>query len=165
MRSGAALKDRSTGTVVRYNRITGGSRSLDLVDAEDSSPLALADPDYRTTLVYGNVIVNDAAVHGPILSNMIHYGGDSGLTENYRKGTLYFVHNTVVVRADQDEASGAGQWSTSLFDLDTADETAVIDDNVFFVRAGHRRRGADGDRVGAGGRDARAGRELGVARH
>ena len=132
---GAALKDRSTGTVVRYNRITGGSRSLDLVDAEDSAPLALADPDYRTTLVYGNVIVNDAAVHGPILSNMIHYGGDSGRTESYRKGTLYFFHNTVVVRADQDEASGAGQWATSLFDLDTADETAVIDDNVFFVRA------------------------------
>jgi len=135
---GAALKDRSAGTVVRYNRITGGSRSLDLVDAEDSSPLARDDPDYRTTLVYGNVIVNDAEIHGADLSNMVHYGGDSGVTDGYRKGVLYFVHNTVVVRADQDDASGAAglsRYQTSLFDLDTNDETAVVANNVFHVRA------------------------------
>jgi hypothetical protein len=132
---GAALKDRSTGTVVRYNRISGGARSLDLVDAEDSSPLARADPDYRTTLVYGNVILNDAALHGADLSNMIHYGGDSGVTDGYRKGVLYFVHNTVVVRADQDGAAGVGRYQTSLFDLDTNDETAVITNNVFYVRS------------------------------
>ncbi len=132
---GAALKDRSTGTVVRYNRITGGSRSLDLVDAQDSSALAVEDPDYRTTLVYGNVIINDAAVHGPILSNMIHYGGDSGIPELNRKGTLYFVHNTVIIRADQDDAAGVGQYQTSVFDLDTDDETAVVENNVFYVRS------------------------------
>ena len=91
---GAALKDRSAGTVVRYNRISGGSRSLDLVDAEDSVPLARDDPDYHTTLVYGNVIVNDASTNGADLSNMIHYGGDSGETDGYRKGTLYFSFTT-----------------------------------------------------------------------
>lgn len=132
---GAALKDRSAGTVVRYNRISGGARSLDLVDAEDSSPLAQDDPDYRTTLVYGNVIVNDASTHGADLSNMIHYGGDSGETDGYRKGTLYFVHNTVVVRADQDDAAGVGRYQTSLFDLDTNDETAVVTNNVVHVRS------------------------------
>lgn len=132
---GAALKDRSAGTVVRYNRISGGSRSLDLVDAEDSSTLALADPDYRTTLVYGNVIINDAATNGTDLSNMIHYGGDSGLPEAYRKGVMYFVHNTVVVRADQVDAAGFGRYQISLFDLDTNDETAVVANNAFFVRS------------------------------
>ena len=132
---GAALKDRSAGTVVRYNRISGGARSLDLVDAEDSLPLAGNDPDYRTTLVYGNVIVNDAETNGADLSNMIHYGGDSGETDGYRKGVLYFVHNTVVVRADQDDAAGVGRYQTSLFDLDTNDETAVITNNVFYVRS------------------------------
>lgn len=132
---GAALKDRSAGTVVRYNRITGGTRSLDLVDAEDSAPLVRDDPDYRVTLVEGNVFVNDAALHGPILSNMIHYGGDSGLTDNYRKGELRFVDNTVIVRADQDEASGVGRWQTSLFDLDTNDETAVVTGNTFRVES------------------------------
>lgn len=133
--SGAALKDRSTGTVVRYNSISGGARSLDLVDAEDSSPLARNDPKYRTTLVYGNVIVNDASTQGADLSNMIHYGGDSGVTDGYRKGVLYFVHNTVIVRADQDNAAGVGRYQTSLFDLDTNDETAVITNNVFYVRS------------------------------
>jgi parallel beta-helix repeat protein len=132
---GAALKDRSTGTVVRYNLISGGARSMDLVDAEDSSPLVRNDPRYRTTLVYGNVIVNDAGTHGADLSNMIHYGGDSGVTDGYRKGVLYFVHNTVIVRADQDSAAGVGRYQTSLFDLDTNDEAAVITNNVFYVRS------------------------------
>ena len=27
---------------------------------------------------------------------IVHYGGDSGTTANYRKGTLYFYNNTVV---------------------------------------------------------------------
>jgi len=131
---GAALKDRSAGTVIRYNHVAGGARSLDLVDAEDSAALVADDPSYRTTLVYGNVFVNDAAVVGAGLnSNMFHYGGDSGEYDNYRKGTLYFVHNTVVVRADQSGADQVARWQTTLFDLDTVDETAVVAGNVFDV--------------------------------
>ncbi|MBK6519857.1 MAG: hypothetical protein IPG04_38430 [Polyangiaceae bacterium] len=28
---------------------------------------------------------------------MVHYGGDSGMLDTYRKGTLHFFNNTVVV--------------------------------------------------------------------
>jgi hypothetical protein len=34
---GAGLKDRSARTVIRYNRIEGGNRNIDVVDGEDSS--------------------------------------------------------------------------------------------------------------------------------
>lgn len=127
--AGAALKDRSAGTIVRYNRIEGGSRSLDLVEAQDSLPMVGKLPEYRTTLVYGNIIVNPA--NGA--SNMVHYGGDSGVPEGYRKGTLYFYNNTIVIRADQEGPNG--RWRTAIFDASTADESIDARNNVIVVRA------------------------------
>ena len=63
--SGNNLKDRSAGLVVRYNWIEGGNRQLDLVDGEDST-LILTDPGYRSTHVYGNVLVEpDASRESP----------------------------------------------------------------------------------------------------
>ena len=95
LRSGALgnnLKDRSAGLVVRYNWIEGGNRQLDLVDGEDSG-LIRSDPRYRETHVYGNVLIEPAGAGN---RQIAHYGGDSGATANYRKGTLHFYNNTVV---------------------------------------------------------------------
>ncbi|MFN8633050.1 MAG: hypothetical protein U0893_04285 [Chloroflexota bacterium] len=122
---GAALKDRSAGSVIRYNRIEGGARTLDLVDAQESFPVLEPSPEYRTTLVYGNIMVNGASGS----SNMIHYGGDSGVEDVYRKGTLFFYNNTVVVRADV-----GGRALTALFDVSTPDETVDARNNVIVVR-------------------------------
>ena len=120
--SGNNLKDRSAGTVVRYNWIEGGNRQLDLVDAEDSS-LIRADPRYRETHVYGNVLVEpDAAGNRQV----VHYGGDSGATATYRKGVLHFYNNTVVSRRTD---------RTTLFRLSTNDERADARNNVFYVAA------------------------------
>jgi hypothetical protein len=47
---GNNLKDRSAGTVIRYNWIEGGNRQLDLVDAEDSAELR-NHPSYSRTLM------------------------------------------------------------------------------------------------------------------
>jgi hypothetical protein len=123
---GSILKDRSAGTVIRYNRIEGGARSIDLVEAQDSWPVVQTLPEYRRTLVYGNLIINDPG--GP--TYMIHYGGDSGLMNTYRKGTLYFYHNTVVVRANVGE-----RWRTILFDVSTNDETVDARNNIVFLRS------------------------------
>lgn len=121
---GTALKDRSAGTVIRYNWIEGGARSLDLVEAEDSWPLATQLPAYRETFVYGNVIVN-----GPDgATNMIHYGGDSGVTEAYRKGTLYFFNNTVAITSDQQD-----RWRVVLFDVSTEDESVDARNNIVYI--------------------------------
>ena len=123
---GGALKDRSAGTVVRYNWIEGGARALDLVDAEDSVVLIGGLPEYRSTWVYGNVI----NLRGEDSATTVHYGGDSGLFATYRKGTLYFYHNTVVYRVDR-----AARYHSTIFQLDTNDETARIWNNVFHLQS------------------------------
>jgi hypothetical protein len=128
LRAGAGgnnLKDRSAGLIVRYNWIEGGNRQLDLVDAEDST-LLQAEPRYRETHVYGNILIEpDAAGNRQI----VHYGGDSGAVRQYRKGTLYFYNNTVVsTRTDR----------TTLFRLSTADERCEARNNLFYAAAGGR---------------------------
>ena len=52
---GNNLKDRSAGTVVRYNWIEAGNRTLDLVDSDYDD--LVDDPTYGETFVYGNVLI------------------------------------------------------------------------------------------------------------
>lgn len=124
---GNSVKDRSIGTVVRYNRIEDGARAIDLVEAEDFPITALADPAYRKTFVYGNQIIKDGT-----LGSTIHYGGDHNgatPTSNYgepfnRKGTLYFFNNTI-------RLTGTTTGSAVLFQLSTTEETAEVWNNIF----------------------------------
>jgi Right handed beta helix region/Dockerin type I domain len=117
--SGNNLKDRSAGLVVRYNWIEGGNRQLDLVDAEDSGVI-VADPSYRTTLVYGNILIEPANDGN---RQMVHYGGDSGTVSDYRKGTLHMYNNTLVsTRTDR----------TTLLRLSTNEETADFRNNIVY---------------------------------
>ena len=124
LRAGAGgnnLKDRSAGLVVRYNWIEGGNRQLDLVETDSAT--IQGDPSYRTTHVYGNVLIEpDAAGNRQIT----HYGGDNGTTSKYRKGTLHFYQNTLVsTRTDR----------TTLFRLSTNDEHADARNNIFYPAA------------------------------
>ena len=84
LRTGALgnnLKDRSAGLVVRYNWIEGGARALDLVEADGSFDMVKDLPEYRSTWVYGNVI----NLRGEDSASTVHYGGDSGVFDTYRK--------------------------------------------------------------------------------
>jgi hypothetical protein len=122
---GNNLKDRSAGTVIRYNWIEAGNRTLDLVDSDHGD--LIDDPSYPETFVYGNVLIkHDVVENGQVL----HYGGDSGNTENYRKGTLWFYNNTVV-----SYRSG----NTTLMRLSTNDEHADCFNNVVLATAGSGR--------------------------
>jgi hypothetical protein len=126
MRAGAngnALKDRSAGTVIRYNWIEHGNRQLDLVEGDDSVQIRNA-PEYRKTYVYGNFLIEP---DGAGNSQITHYGGDNGTAALYRKGTLYFYNNTIV-------STRAG--NTTLFRLSTNDETCDARNNIFYVTAG-----------------------------
>jgi hypothetical protein len=118
---GNNLKDRSAGLVVRYNWIEGGNRQLDLVET-DSTTLQV-DSSYRQTFVYGNILIE---TDGAGNRQIVHYGGDSGVTSKYRKGQLLFYNNTMVsYRSDR----------TTLFRLSTNDEHADARNNVFYVTA------------------------------
>jgi hypothetical protein len=123
---GANIKDRSAGTVIRYNYVEGTVRLLDLVDAQDHVNFAKADPRYRQTFVYGNVLLS-----GPKdASALIHYGGDTtGFEQNFRKGTLYFYNNTVVESANQTD-----MWNTTLVNADTMDEHVDMRNNVIWSK-------------------------------
>jgi len=118
---GNNLKDRSAGLVVRYNWIEGGNRQLDLVETD--SAIVQGDLSYRSTFVYGNVLVE---TDGSGNRQITHYGGDNGTTSKYRKGTLYFYNNTMVsYRTDR----------TTLFRLSTNEERADVRNNLFYVVA------------------------------
>lgn len=117
---GNNLKDRSAGLVISHNWIEGGNRQLDLVDAEDSEQIR-NHPQYGKTIVYGNVLIeHDNEGNGQI----VHYGGDSGETHWYRKGTLYFYNNTVISKRRD---------NTTVFRLSTSDERAICWNNIFYA--------------------------------
>lgn len=96
---GAGLKDRSTGTVIRGNWIEGGLHQLQIPEAQNQADLAVALPQYRTTIVQGNTLVAPPG-NG---ASLVWFGGDQGLRAWYRKGVLYVDHNTLVARSNQSQ--------------------------------------------------------------
>lgn len=124
LRSGALgnnLKDRSSGLQVIANWIAGGNRCLDLVDSDHAT--RLADPRYRETTVVGNVLLKRDGGN----SQVIHYGGDSGDTEVYRKGTLRLYHNTIY---------STRSTNTTLIRLSSSDEYCDARCNIIHVTEG-----------------------------
>jgi hypothetical protein len=120
---GSALKDRSANTVIRYNWIEGGSRSLDLVEPEESHAQAGKIPHFGDTFVYGNVFI----ANKQSASRAFHFGGDTGEFADYRKGTLYFYNNTVFTSASESD-----HYFTTFFQLDTDEQVADIRNNIFY---------------------------------
>lgn len=118
---GVNLKDRSAGTVIRYNWIEGGNRNLDLVDGEDSSIIRTA-PEYRKTFVYGNILIKPDGGN----NQAVHYGGDSGTTADYRKGKLYFYNNTLY---------STRTGTTVVMRLSTNEEQCDARNNILFNTA------------------------------
>jgi hypothetical protein len=119
---GNNLKDRSSGLIVRYNQIQDGNRQLDLVDATADERIT-SDPRYRKTFVYGNVLVES---EGQGNGQIVHYGGDSGKPSWYRRGVLYFYHNTVL---------STREGTTTLLRLSSPDERAECWNNILYCTA------------------------------
>ena len=119
---GSNLKDRSAGTVIRYNYFAPGGHILDLVDPEDSNIVA-TDPSFTNTNVYGNILDNTGNNTSSLL---IHFGGDSGNTAIYRPH-LNFYDNTIVNTVDQ-----SNQWRTILFEVDTNSQTLDVRNNIIY---------------------------------
>jgi hypothetical protein len=117
---GNNVKDRSSGLIVRYNWIEGGSRALDMVDST-YAPIWGA-PDYQDGVVYGNVLVEKPVGNRQV----VHFGGDNS-PPSYRTGTLYFYDNTVVSeRTDL----------ATVVRLSSASATFDARNNIFFAQSG-----------------------------
>ncbi len=119
--SGNNLKDRSAGTVIRYNWIESGNRQLDLVETDYS--VLRNRPDYDSTFVYGNILIEH---EGDGNNQILHFGGDGGNTSMYRRN-LYFYHNTIV--------STRSSSNTTLMRLSTNDQRAHAANNIIYVAA------------------------------
>ncbi|HEX2618672.1 MAG TPA: hypothetical protein VHL11_00960, partial [Phototrophicaceae bacterium] len=142
---GNNIKDRSAGTVIRYNWIESGAHLIDLVEAEDGYPLLSQNPDYNKAWVYGNIMISP--INDGTGRNMIHFGGDLGgeeednssdvcgygsgedPTDCYRKGPLYFYNNTVITY------SPTADWccEKTLFRLMTDEQYIEAFNNIFHV--------------------------------
>jgi Right handed beta helix region len=122
---GGNIKERSAGAVIRYNWIEDGAHLIDLVDSQEARDRNLPDPTFHESWVYGNVLIRGGSASG----SMVHYGGDSGLLETYRKGTLRFFHNTVLVL----NASHKEWESSAVFELSTNEEKLDLRNNVIMT--------------------------------
>lgn len=128
---GSSCKDRSSGTVARFNRVDAAARAFDLVDAEDGQAVIRTDPMYRYAWVYANLIVNDIHTDHSRGGSaaLVHWSGDND-PATFRNGTLFFYNNTVVIIADT-----ADFYHISVFDGASDRSVIEIEGNVF-VRYG-----------------------------
>ena len=122
---GSSLKDRSSGTVVRYNRIDAAARALDLVEIEGGIRRVFEDPLYDSAWVYGNLVVDDLSGERRASSSLVHFGGDND-ERYYRRGTLHWYHNTMLTRGDKDEF-----WYIVSFDTPALGERVLASNNAF----------------------------------
>lgn len=101
---GNQIKDRSAGTIIRYNYIEGqmGARFLDLVEDQDATPTLQSKSYYGHDFVYGNLFLQ---VTGDTNSGSgaIHWDGDhyAGGRATETDTRLYFYNNTWVFRGDE----------------------------------------------------------------
>ena len=108
---GSQIKDRSAGTVIRYNQVEQPAGwMLDLVEPENGAPALTAKPYYKSTWVYGNLLLHTGEADGPA----VHWNEDHGMGVGRADvgGTLYFYHNTYVITRDEPEI-----WKFPLFSV------------------------------------------------
>jgi hypothetical protein len=133
MRPGAkgdCLKDRSSGLVVRYNTFASDcTLPLHLLDPTGGLGLIFDQPDYGRTFVYGNLF-DLHSPQGNATTNLVRYGGDSGITSQYRQGTFFFYNNTVVTMAD---AVYSTYPEVFLFTMQLKNAVAEVRNNVFYT--------------------------------
>lgn len=125
--SGSSLKDRSSGTIIRYNFIESNARTLDLVEPEDTQDILMPRDDFKETHVYGNIIINDDSTPNGAAANIVHYGYDN-IPDYSRNGTLYFYNNTVYMNGKRSD-----MWRMSIFDVSLVTAKVKMYNNIFYM--------------------------------
>ncbi len=129
---GVAIKDRSSGQIIRYNEfdMLEESNVCALLDPQGGTGYIDAMPDYKDSFFYGNLITIESYV-SPM--TMMWWGAYNGTTSyaSQKRGILHFYHNTIVNHDAR----------VSLFTLPTTNYTggAMVNEsvdcrnNVFFA--------------------------------
>lgn len=158
----AQCKVRSTGAVIRHNTVKASARMIDLVEAQDTvvelmyaryTAQQIIDK-YRTSYIYGNLLVNDDSLEAAIADWIVHaswdteeffsVGGPLALgqptSRGVHGGATYFFNNTVHRDTTHNDIPSQG-WRGGLFDVDgagvTTDEARVVSaNNVISLEGG-----------------------------
>ncbi len=144
---GCGIKDRSAGTVIRYNSIIGSPHGVAvmLVGPQGGSGYIENLPTYKKTYFYGNVLHNppaDIYAHNPPADSeaFVMYGGDSDYAQA-RRGTLYAYQNTFIQKADSaGSRRSAGNfcfWLPNMVESKglPIEETVDCRNNVFYAQS------------------------------
>ncbi|MBT9098132.1 hypothetical protein KFZ76_10500 [Methylovulum psychrotolerans] len=161
---GGIFKDRSVGSVVRYNWFSEGARILDFVEPQSyntsfllkdydafvaqygtkdmptRAAVAKAYKQFQKTYVYGNFIRNDVKAGGQGAYAPVHFGGDEGKAHNkrVRQGRLYFFNNTVLTIADYADSSRLNVFDMGYGSLDTTPATKIESfNNIIHLQSRH----------------------------
>lgn len=124
---GVPLKDRSSGTIIRYNYIINSNRALDLVESEEEYTTNVpGDILYNHAWVYGNMILTDDSLPN-FNRRIIHFGYDNNV-DRARKN-LHFYNNTVISKIHY----GDGKQFMGMFGIGiNANSTVDVKDNIFY---------------------------------
>ena len=129
---GVAIKDRSSGEVIRHNEfdMTEQSNVLALLDPQGGAGFIELQPDYRDSYVYGNLITIENYASGISLFWWGGYNGPSSYAAEHR-GTLYFYNNTVVIHHSR--ATLFFLPSTDYVGSAVVQEVVDCRNNIFYV--------------------------------
>ena len=108
---GSQIKDRSAGTVIRYNYIEQPQGwMIDLVEPENGDPTLSSRPYFKESWVYGNALLYTGAIDGPL----IHWNEDHNMNRGRadKGGTLFFYNNTFAITRDEPDI-----WKFPLFSV------------------------------------------------
>jgi hypothetical protein len=135
---GSHLKDRSAGTVIRYNYFDSAPSGwvIDLVEPEGAWDALGASNRYKQAFVYGNVVINDNN-HDP---NYFHWNEDHQMgvgRATYAGGKLLFYDNTVLTIANQSDMDSFHYFNETWggYDCPEGSLPGIIDirNNIFAV--------------------------------
>jgi hypothetical protein len=136
---GSQLKDRSAGTVIRYNYFEQSLAGwdIDLVEPQEGWARLGSLPKYRQAFVYGNVIVNKSNYQ----ANFIHWNEDHQHGAQGRAtlagGKLFFYDNTVLTVANHSDMALITLFNTTYggYECPPGSPPGVIDvrNNIFAV--------------------------------
>lgn len=127
---GSQIKDRSIGTVIRYNRIEQSPRgwTLDLVQPEESVATLGGKPQFKQTFVYGNAIISNDVDY----PNVVHWNEDHQTGKGraaFPDGRLFFYQNTIAISIDRADNEPVnifnGTWGG--FDCPPSASPGIID--------------------------------------
>ena len=135
---GSHLKDRSAGTVIRYNYFDSAPSGwvIDLVEPQESWRALGSSMKYRQTFVYGNVVINN----GNYSPNYFHWNEDHQMGQGratFSDGKLFFYNNTVLTIANQSEMAYLRYFNTTWGGYECPPDSlpGIIDirNNIFVV--------------------------------